>query len=523
MRNFRNLSGDAAQDYFANGVTQEIRDQMSRINGLRLLSAGAVGRYADGQNRRLVAETGAGSIVEGAVRVADGRVRVDVELIDGRSEQTLWSDKFERKMEDIFTVQSDVAASIAGALKTRFSGGEQTQSAKRPTANIEAYDLYLRSQRMRRNREFNEKAMEMLRRAIELDPRFAEAMAELSRRNLSRVYYADTSQTQQALDWANKAIAIVPGSHRAYLALGENYSVLGRSESARAAFARCLELSPNNQECMNDIADLDMELGRFEEALQWSRKALLLSPNIGNPYYHVGTAVDLFGDPGVIEKWLSLHEKRFAGEAYRAVKGMAMLELGRVADALAEARMIVESAPQSDSGRAVLAEMAFLTRAHDAEALTEPFFRNGPDPRFTNWPLMPHSARSRYAYLLLKRGDRQRALTMLEEARKAIEAYLAEGIDSPLAFEELAAIHAMRGDKPSALREYRRAYNAGWRLVTLTSLNPMLDPLRSDPEFQQVVSRMKSDVARMRSESKELRELQEKTIPFLQSLPLPGR
>jgi hypothetical protein len=124
---------------------------------------------------------------------------------------------------------------------------------------------------------------------------------------------------------------------------------------------------------------------------------------------------------------------------------------------------------------------------------------------------------------VLKRGDRQRALTMLEEARKAIEAYLAEGIDSPLALEELAAIHAMRGDKPSALREYRRAYNAGWRMVTLTSLNPMLDPLRSDPEFQQVVARMKSDVARMRSESKELRELQEKTIPFLQSLPLPGR
>ena len=100
---------------------------------------------------------------------------------------------------------------------------------------------------------------------------------------------------------------------------------------------------------------------------------------------------------------------------------------------------------------------------------------------------MPYSARSRYAYFLLKR-DRQRGLTMLEEARKAIEAFLAEGVDTPLAFEELAAIHAMRGDNESALREYRRAYKAGWRLVTLTSLNPMLDPLRMDPEFQQLVA-----------------------------------
>ena len=213
---------------------------------------------------------------------------------------------------------------------------------------------------MRRNREFNEKAMEMLRRAIELDPRFAAAMSELSRRNLPRVYYADTSQTQQALDLANRAIAIDPGLHRAYLALGENYSVLGRSESARAAYARCLELSPNSQECMNDIADLDMELGRFEEALQWSRKALLLSPNTANPYYHVGTAVDLFGDPAAIETWLRLYDKRFRGEAYHVVKGMARLELGRVSDALAEARTVVASTPKSDSGRAFLAEMAFL-------------------------------------------------------------------------------------------------------------------------------------------------------------------
>ena len=461
---------------------QDIRDQVSRMGALRLLSAGAVSRYGDGENRRLAAETGADRIIEGSVRVNEGQIRVDVELIDTKTEQTLWRQHFDRKLADVVTVQSEIAERIADALGAKRAAGEQSRIEKRPTDNMEAYDLFLRSRRIGRGREGLEKQARMLEAAIALDPKFAAAMSRLAGLNERRLVYGDASRTEEAISWANKALAIDPLSDEAHVALANNYWYLGRLASSRAAFQRALELNPNSLGAMDDGAAVDVDLGRFEEALQLTRRALLLSPNVSFVYYHVAVPLLLLDDPALGERWLAVYRSRFPSDS-RLIDMEIQLRLMKkqTGEALAMARKRVKDQPDNAEARAMLAEVAFLASSTDSEALTEPYFRSGPEPRFGNYGLLPQSSRTRYGYLLMKRGASVRAAPLLDQAQKAVEALLADGSDTPLAFEELACIAAIRGDIAGALMRYRQAYKAGWHYLMLTRMNPMLavPPARS--------------------------------------------
>ncbi len=522
MRPFKTISADPSQEYVTYGITQDIRDQVSKIGALRLLSAGAVSRYADGENKRLAAETGADRILEGSVRLDQGQIRVDVELIDARTEAALWREHFDRKLADIMTVQSEIATRIADALDARRTTGEQSRMEKRPTDNMAAYDLFLRSRRVGAGPDRRERAERMLTEAIALDPKFSEAMSRLAALKGGRIASGDASKTGEALGWANKALAIDPSSETANGALADIYWYLGRLSSSRAAFQRVLELNPNAIGAMDNGAAVALDLGLFEDALRLSRRALLLSPNVAFVYYHVAGPLLNLDDPAVVERWLEVFRRRFPGDS-RLIDNEIQWRLmkNQTGDALAMARKRAGEQPKNGEALAILAEVAFLVSAPDAEALTEPFFRAGPEPRFGNYGLLPQSSRTRYAWLLMKRGAAAQARPLLDQSRKAVEALLADGSDSPLAFEELACIAAILGDTAAAINRYRQAYKAGWRYLLLSRMNPMLESLRREPEFQSLLAQMTADVTRMRVESREVPELLDRTIPFLNTLSTP--
>src|SRR5262249_36271588 len=155
-----------------------------------------------------------------------------------------------------FAMQREVARRIANALDTQLTGKKR----ERLTENLAAYDLYLRARQIRGTAN-TERAMTLLREAIRLDPEFAEAMAELSQRNLFRVVYAGTGQTGEAIEWARKAIGIDPQSVNAYYALAGNYALLGRIASSRAALLKGLEIDPNCTRCMNDLGNSEIDAG----------------------------------------------------------------------------------------------------------------------------------------------------------------------------------------------------------------------------------------------------------------------
>ena len=180
---FQDLTGDASRSYFAAGVTEEIRGQLTKVSALRLLGRSAVQRYGNDALRQLRSELGAGSAVEGTVRLDGQRARVSVELIDTATERTLWSEQYHRTLDDVLSVQTDVALRIAGALNARLGPEERTRVARPPTTNAEAYELYLRAQVLDSGeRQQNLRAIELLKKAVSLDPTFAVAHAHLAYR-----------------------------------------------------------------------------------------------------------------------------------------------------------------------------------------------------------------------------------------------------------------------------------------------------------------------------------------------------
>src|SRR2546427_2516134 len=198
-----NISNDRSQDYFSAGMTEEINGQLSKVASLQVLSRTAVARYKDPKSnlRQIATELGVGSVVLGSVRQEGSRVRIHVEVVDPRNDRTVWSDQYDRELKDIFAVQSDVALRIADALQANLSPNEQERIEKRPTENMEAYHLYLRSQEVKStDRQKNLEAVRMLHQAVRLDPKFAVAQARMAYRTIFQAYFDDPQYIDSGME-----------------------------------------------------------------------------------------------------------------------------------------------------------------------------------------------------------------------------------------------------------------------------------------------------------------------------------
>ena len=148
VRSFKYISSDPAHEYLSSGVSEEVQSQLSKISSIRLL-ASAVDRYADKDVGRLAPELGASRIVEGTVRIEKQRLRVAVELTDAASRQSLWSDQYDRAVDDVLALQSELAVRIAEAMRTRLSPDEKPTPGKAADGKAQAWDLYLQASKFR--------------------------------------------------------------------------------------------------------------------------------------------------------------------------------------------------------------------------------------------------------------------------------------------------------------------------------------------------------------------------------------
>ncbi len=276
---FRNFSGDPESDYFSDGMTEDIITALSKVRELRVVSRTTSMGYR--RSTMSLPEIGhelrVASIVEGSVRREKGTVRITAQLIDVATDRHLWSQAYDRDLEDIFEIQRDVADRIARALQAELSPKERRDLERQPTHEVAAHNYYLRGreQYLRYERGANESAIELYTAALDLDPNFALARAELASAYALRVanYGFGPESADRAFATAQQALESDPELPEAHKALGLAYAVRGRALQARLSYRRALELRPDYDEAIHNIALLLFQLGEWDEAGRWQRRA----------------------------------------------------------------------------------------------------------------------------------------------------------------------------------------------------------------------------------------------------------
>jgi adenylate cyclase len=302
---FANMSGDPEQEYFSDGITEDIITDLSKLSGLFVIARNSVFLYK-GQAvkpEQVSRELGVRYLLEGSVRKAGGRVRITAQLVDATTAGHVWAERYDRDLEDIFALQDEVTQEIVGALQVQLTQGERERPRRAPTNNLEAYEYYLRGREHHRHRtrEANAQAQQMFERAIELDPEFAAAHAWLGRTHVVEwllQWNEDEECLEEALALAQRAIALDDGLPAAHEALGYAYLAKKQFEQALVEGEQAVALDPNDAEAAVTLAEIlccaDAE--RAEEAAALVEKAMRLNPHYPASYlFALAQAYDLTG------------------------------------------------------------------------------------------------------------------------------------------------------------------------------------------------------------------------------------
>lgn len=295
---FDNLSGDPAQDYFTDGLTEDIITELARNRQLLVIARNSTfafkGRSAD--IRTIGRQLDAAYVVEGSARRAGDQLRVVAQLIDTRTGTHVWSMSYDRRLEDVFAVQDELTTQIVASLASYVSRSESTAVAERPTTNLRAYDLVLRGRERYQHGADDPAAMlaarDLFRRAVELDPGYAVARAYLGLTHIvDHVASITGSATRQDLDaglaQGREAIRLEPDLALGYQVLSYGLSASGDYEGGLRAAQRSVELNPNDPDSLMALAKARLRFGAYAEAIGEAERALRLHPFAPRHYPHV--------------------------------------------------------------------------------------------------------------------------------------------------------------------------------------------------------------------------------------------
>ena len=446
-----NLSRDPDNEYFAAGIQDEIITRLAQISDLKVISCSSTQRYkGSGQNLRQVAtELGVTNILEGSIQKANNAVHVNVQLINALSDTHLWANVYDRKLTDVFAVESEIAKTIAGSLQAKLSGSEKTAISKKPTENPEAHQLYLKGRFFWNKRTDSDlkKSIDYFQQAISVDSNYALAYA-----GLADAYVLLPGYTAGApRDCYPKAIAAAKKALQLDETLAEAHTTLGMAiwsyefdfAQANREFQRAIELNPNYATGHQQYGNVTLAaLGRFDDAIAEGKRAVELDP-------------------------LSLVINADLGGTYYFAR--------RYDEAIAQQRKTLEMDPGFYFARFSLGEALAAKRVFD-EAIGE--YQKA--RALNDDPYVLALLGNAYA----RSGNRTEALKILDQLKELsrqryVNAY------------SFAVVYVGLGDKEEALRWLEQSYqdragsDVGWIRV-----DSLVDPLRDDPRFEALAEKI---------------------------------
>jgi TolB-like protein/Tfp pilus assembly protein PilF/class 3 adenylate cyclase len=540
---FENRSEDKANAYFAEGIQDEILTRLSKIADLKVISRTSTQHYKTApENLPAIArQLGVAHIVEGSVQKSGDAVRVNVQLIKAATDSHLWADTFDRKLTDIFSVESEVAKAIADQLRAKLTGREEEEIAAKPTDNPEAYDAYLRGLAYTLKTVDTPAnalaAQKYLKEAVRLDPKFALAWAQLSIVD-SRNYRQQSLQPtvalrEEARQAAETALTLQPNLGEAVLAKGSYYYFcLKDYDTAVRYFEQARQLLPNSNRIPESLAYVARRRGQLDRSESYFNEAEKLDPrNLHLLTQHAVTYVNRRRFPEALQKLeqvLNITPDDVDALALKASIAQAEGDLPRAAALLAPLH------PNADNPDALGTQVyqailerrpaPVIPRLKEILAKPEPAlgFSNGQLRFYLGWaqevagdhaaaqeswrqarselePLLKEQPENYYlignlALFNMGLGDKAAALALSERAMAAnpIEKDPSTG---PWSLEILARVAAQMGEPDRAIAALQKLlsipYSGSLSTImpltpALLRLDPMFDPLRKDPRFQKL-------------------------------------
>ncbi len=538
---FENLSPDAANAYFADGIREEILTRLAGISDLKVISRTSTQRYQTkpANLSEIAKQLGVANILEGSVQKATDQVRVNVQLINTQTDSHLWADTYDRKLTDIFDVESEIAKRIAESLQAKLTGREQQVLALKSTNNPEAYDAYLRGIAYSERPEATEadilEAIHSLRKAVTLDPASALAWARLAHASglgCFNQYGEDfRAACEQAKRAADKAVSLQPDLAESKLAQGYWHYYGERDyDAAIPWFEKAHQLSPNNSLALKALALVYRRKGDWQHSLEYFARAIELDPR----------NIELLADHG--ETLAAVRRYPEALKAYDKILDMVPSAPLALADKIG----IYQSEGDLPSAAAVLAQLhpvppsalfeaqmnqlvyehrytdaiaALMNALGSPGAVEDIWVTIGIDTRIA-WleELLGdiNAARTRYekvrsqgeefrkrrhfflydvclAFAHRALGDKDKAFVIMREIAVSQSA---EPTNTARIDRQICALTMRSGDKASALKQLSNLASRPYGDVTYGDLkfNPLWDPLRGDPRFEKLVEEVRKPV-----------------------------
>jgi len=539
---FQNLSSDPENAYFADGIQEEVLTRLAKIADLKVISRAATQQYQSepGNLAEIAKQLGVANILEGSVQKAGNQVRVNVHLVNVQTGSQLWGETYDRKLSDIFAVESEIAKGIAASLQARLTGHEEQALAAKPTNNPQAYDAYLRGLAFEARSNYSSdalfKAIDYYDMAVRLDPNFALAWARLS--GVHALLYSNRRDTTPARrDAAKEALEnaqrLQPNTAETLLFSGYyQYWVLHDYGLAKATFERVSKKIPGNSEVLYALAAIARTEGHWDESLAYWERGLALNPRNTALLTEVAFTYAALRQFSRAEKLYDRALDILPNEvSIMALKASIYQAEGNLQEA---AKLLAQVNLETNSDVAVRIRLTQWRLERNHTEATQ-WVQGRQDRLRLFFGIDKGSKQLGNALVHRVAGDAAQAKAFAEQARNTIEPLRKEQPDNAFVAAALAVAYAMLDEKESALNEAQRAITlspsnkdrlsgpafeenlalvemiigensraisiltrllqtvyGGWLYSpapitpALLRLDPLWDPLRSDPAFQKL-------------------------------------
>jgi serine/threonine protein kinase/Tfp pilus assembly protein PilF len=500
---FENLNQDNQNAYISDGITEDITVQLSKISGLRVIAYRSSKSYrnTDKDLSQIGEELQVDNILIGKIRQQDDLIRITAQLIDADAGEQLWAETYDKNLNAIFDIQSEVANKIASALQVVLSSAEAKRIEKKYTENLTAYDYYLRGRNYynRFRLEDNEEAIRLFRKACEADTDFALSYAGLADAYVQKTlrFGADSHWLDSAIVHCDRALIIDPNLAEAHKALGLIYYARSWFDKSLKENLTAIELNPNYFMALHNLGWIYLNQGELEKSNKWMNKARRVNPTFATSYIGSGLIYLIVGD---FQR--AGHLFRFAYEIQPDHKLNPMIPImliyllrGDTEGAKSEAIKIVKKIRDDDGLYIAAGDVSLFSGDPNAAGV---YYQNAITINPKAWhPITGINATTSLGFILWKTNHQADADEMLDYSMKLDEETLAQGSQWWGVSYDIAAIHAIRNHKTECYRWLDKAIDDGFRFYSWLSIDPLFENIRDDRAFSETIARLEKSVTEM--------------------------